>query len=113
MIKKWKIIAAILASSFILTEASKSVHFLFFHHEAEHHDSCSSSDCLDEEEAICIFEHVQFFPFESDTGTLQLANEEKVIILPEVLPEKVEQKRIKAYLLRGPPSSAPSHQFQA
>lgn len=103
MLKKWKIIAAILASSFILTEASKSVHFLFFHHEAEHHDSCNGGDCLDEEEAICIFEHVQFFPFESETGTIQLANEEKILILPQQLPEKIEQKRIKGYLLRGPP----------
>ncbi len=112
MVKKWKIIAAILASSFILTEASKSVHFLFFHHEAEHHDSCSSSDCLDEEEATCIFEHVQFFPFESETGTIQLANQEMVILLPELLPAKIEQKRINAYLLRGPPVRSTSLNLQ-
>jgi hypothetical protein len=113
MLKKWKIIAAILASSFILTEASKSVHFLFFHHEAEHHDPCESSDCLGEEEAICIFEHVQFFPFESDTGTIKLANKEKVIILPELQPEKVEQRQIKGYLLRGPPHLSSFRLMQA
>jgi hypothetical protein len=112
MLKKWKIIAAILASSFILTEASKSVHFLFFHHEAEHHDSCSSSDCLDEEETICIFEHVQFFPFESATGTIKLANQEKVNILPALQPEKIEQKQIKGYLLRGPPVRSTSQNLQ-
>ncbi len=113
MLKKWKIIATILASSFLLTEASKSVHFLFFHHEAEHHDACSSSDCLNEEEAICIFEHVQFFPFESETGNIQLPNEEKVLILPQQLPEKIEQKRIKAYLLRGPPTTSSFQLMQA
>jgi hypothetical protein len=104
MIKKWKIIAAILASSFILTEASKSVHFLFFHHEAERHATCESSDCLDEEEPICIFEHVQFFPFLAATGDIKLANEERVIILPALVQDKIEQKRIKGYLLRGPPT---------